>query len=186
LGSLTNSPPFDWQQINLGNFVNLTPVNVPNKKLGFVSVVNFGQGSGFIGMPGDLTPPSRFVRATLFSHWAAPAKTAPETVNLGIHILNTFDIFDGAIKSNTANQTENTKGFLKSTGEAQLVSTDTTEWIVAHDRTNLKTYVRTYGGLKLQAVDLKKVDFAKPGLRVIELENEFQPEDVTARAVPLK
>jgi choloylglycine hydrolase len=186
LGSLTNSPPFDWQQINLGNFVNLTPVNVPNKKLGLVSVVNFGQGSGFIGMPGDLTPPSRFVRATLFSHWAAPAKTAPETVNLGIHILNTFDIFDGAIKSNTANQTENTKGFLKSTGEAQLVSTDTTEWIVAHDRTNLKTYVRTYGGLKLQAVDLKKVDFAKPGLRVIELENEFQPEDVTARAVPLK
>jgi choloylglycine hydrolase len=186
LGSLTNSPPFDWQQINLGNFVNLSPVNVPNEKLGPVSVVNFGQGSGFIGMPGDLTPPSRFVRATLFSHWAAPARTAPEAVNLGFHILNTFDIFDGAIKSDTANQTENTKGFLKSTGEAQLVSTDITEWTVAHDRTNLRTYVRTYGGLKIQAVDLKKIDFAKPGLRVLELENEFQPEDVTAKAVPLK
>jgi hypothetical protein len=107
-------------------------------------------------------------------------------VNLGIHILNTFDIFDGAIKSDTANQTENTKGFLKSTCEAQLVSTDTTEWIVAHDRTTLKTYVRTYGGLKLQAVDLKSIDFSEPGLRVIELENEFLPEDVTARAVRLK
>lgn len=87
---------------------------------------------------------------------------------MGFHILNTFDIFDGAIKSNTANQTENTKGFLKSDGEARLVSTDTTEWIVGHDRTNLKTYVRTYGGLKIQVVDFSRVGFEKPGLRTIE------------------
>jgi choloylglycine hydrolase len=182
VGSLTNSPPFDWQQINLSNFVNLSPVNVPSKKLGSLEVVNFGQGSGFIGLPGDLTPPSRFVRASLFSQWANPGKTAQDTVNLGFHVLNTFDIFDGAIKSDTANQTENTKGFLKSTGEAQLVSTDTTEWIVAHDRTNLKTYVRTYGGLKIQAVDLKQAGCDRPGLRTIELENSFQPEDVTDKA----
>lgn len=89
-------------------------------------------------------------------------------------------------RSGTANQTENAKGFLKPTGEAQLVSTDTTEWIVAHDRTNLNTFVRTNGCLNIEAVDLRAVDFTKPGLRVIELENEFQPEDVTARAVPLK
>ena len=186
VGALTNSPPFDWQQINLSNYVNLSPVNVPAKKLGGLEVVNFGQGSGFIGLPGDLTPPSRFVRAALFSQWASPAKTAPETVNLGFHVLNTFDIFDGAIKSNTANQTENTKGFLKSDGEGRLVSTDTTEWIVGHDRTNLKTYVRTYGGLKIQVVDLGRVGFDKPGLRTIELQTSFQPEDVTDTAQPLK
>lgn len=186
VGSLTNSPPFDWQQINLGNYVNLSAVNVPAKKLATLEVVNYGQGSGFIGMPGDLTPPSRFVRASLFSQWANPGKTAKETVNMGFHILNTFDIFDGAIKSNTANQTENTKGFLKSDGEARLVSTDTTEWIVGHDRTNLKTYVRTYGGLKIQVVDFSRVGFEKPGLRTIALENEFVPEDVTAKAIPLK
>jgi len=186
LGALTNSPPFDWQRINLGNFVNLSPVNVPTKKLGAVDIVNYGQGSGFIGLPGDLTPPSRFVRAALFSHWATAGKTGPDTVNLGFHILNTFDIFDGAIKSDTANQTENTKGFLKSSGEPHVVNTDTTEWIVAHDRTNLKTYVRTYGGLKIQAVDLKQSQFDKPGLRTIDIENDFKPEDVTTSAKPLK
>lgn len=185
VGSLTNSPPFDWHQINLSNFVNLSPVNVPNAKLGPLDVVNYGQGSGFIGLPGDLTPPSRFVRASLFSQWATPAKTAPDAVNLGFHILNTFDIFDGAIKSNTGNQTENTKGFLKSTGADQVVSTDTTEWVVAHDRTNLKTYVRTYGGLKIQAVDLRRVDFETPGFRSIDMENDFEPEDITATAKPL-
>lgn len=185
LGTLTNSPPFDWQQINLSNFVNLSPVNVPNAKLGPVDVTNFGQGSGFIGLPGDLTPPSRFVRAALFSHWATPGKTASETVGLGFHILNTFDIFAGAIKSDTANQTENTKGFLQSSGEPQVVNTDTTEWIVVHDRTNLKTYIRTYGGLEIQMVDLKRAGFEKPGLRTIDLVDRFEPEDVTATAKPL-
>lgn len=185
LGTLTNSPPFDWHQINLSNFVNLSPVNVPSEKLGSLEVVNFGQGSGFIGLPGDLTPPSRFVRASLFSQWASQAKTAAETVNLGFHILNSFDIFDGAIKSDPANQTENTKGFLKSNGDTQPVSTDTTEWVVAHDRSSLKTYVRTYGGLKIQVVSFAELDFDRPGLRTIDLENDFDPEDVTATAKPL-
>jgi choloylglycine hydrolase len=185
LGTLTNSPPFDWQRINLSNFVNLSPVNVPNAKLGPLDVVNYGQGSGFIGLPGDLTPPSRFVRAALFSSWANPAKTAPEAVNLGFHVLNTFDIFDGAIKSEVANQTANTKAFLKSGGEAQVVSTDTTEWTVAHDRTNLKTYVRTYGGLEIQVIDLNRAGFDRPGLRTIDLKNAFDPVDVTETAKPL-
>ncbi len=185
LGTLTNSPPFDWQQINLGNFVNLTPVNVPTQKLGPTDIVNFGQGSGFIGLPGDFTPPSRFVRAAFFSHWATAAKTAPDGVNLGFHILNTFDIFAGAIKSDTTHQTENTKGFLKPSGEPRLVDTDTTEWIVVHDRTHRKTYVRTYGGLKIQLIDLAKAGFDTPGIRAIELATTFQPDDVTEQAKPL-
>ena len=51
---------------------------------------------------------------------------------------------------------------------------------------NLKTYVRTYGGLKIQVVDLGRVGFDKPGLRTIELQTSFQPEDVTDTAQPLK
>jgi choloylglycine hydrolase len=185
LGTLTNSPPYDWQEINIGNFVDLSPVNVPEIRLGEFTAPNYGQGSGAIGLPGDFTPPSRFVRAALFSHWATPAATASETVNLGFHVLNTFDIFDGAIKSNTADQTANTKGFLTSSGQPKLVNTDTTEWTVAHDRTNLKTYVRTYNGLEIQVIDLKKANFDEAGLRAIDLQNDFAPEDITAKAKPL-
>jgi len=100
-------------------------------------------------------------------------------------VLNTFDIFNGAIQSDTADQTANTKGFLSSTGTPTLVNTDTTEWVVAHDRTNLKSYVRTYGGLEIQVVDLKSVGFDKPGMRVIALQNDFAPEDITSKAEPL-
>jgi penicillin V acylase-like amidase (Ntn superfamily) len=99
--------------------------------------------------------------------------------------LNTFDIFNGAIQTNTADQTANTKGFLSSSGKPKLVNTDTTEWAVSHDRTNLKTYIRTYGGLEIQMVDLKAIDFTQPGARVIDLQNDFAPEDITAKAQPL-
>lgn len=185
LGTLTNSPPYDWQEINVSNYVDLSPVNVPQRTLGKFTAVNYGQGSGAVGLPGDMTPPSRFIRAALFSHWATPGATASDTVNLGFHVLNTFDIFNGAIQSDTDNQTANTKGFLTSTGQPKLVNTDTTEWAVAHDRTNLKTYVRTYNGLAIQMVDLKAIDFGQPGARVIALQNDFAPEDITAKAEPL-
>lgn len=185
LGTLTNSPPYDWQEINVSNYVDLSPVNVPERTLGTFTAMNYGQGSGAIGLPGDMSPPSRFIRAALFSHWASAAATAPETVNLGFHVLNTFDIFNGAIQSNTADQTANTKGFLTSSGQPKLVNTDTTEWTVAHDRTNLKTYVRTYNGLEIQVVDLKAIDFGQSGMRVIALQNDFAPEDITLKAQPL-
>jgi choloylglycine hydrolase len=185
LGTLTNSPPYDWQTINVGNYVDISPVNVPLRQLGKFTSVNYGQGSGAIGLPGDMSPPSRFIRAALFSHWATPGATASDTVNLGFHVLNTFDIFNGAIQSNTADQTPNTKGFLTSSGQPKLVNTDTTEWAVSHDRTNLKTYIRTYGGLKIQMVDLKAIDFDQPGMRVITLQSDFAPEDITSKVQPL-
>ena len=56
---------------------------------------------------------------------------------------------------------------------------------MAHDRTNLKTYIRTYNGLEIQMVDLKAIYFDQPGMRVIALQNDFTPEDITLKAQPL-
>lgn len=185
IGILTNSPPFDWQTINLGNFVNLSPVNVPQVNLKSFNVQNYGQGSGLLGLPGDFTPPSRFVRATVFSQTATPQPDALATVNEGFHVLNTFDIFSGAIRSNTANQTPNTKGFLSAGGSAKIVATDTTEWVIAHDRNNLRTYIRTYEGLQIQMIDLKKIDFTKPGILQVEVARDFAPVDISSTGKPL-
>ena len=184
LGVLTNSPPYEWQQINVSNYVDLSPVNVPERKLGDFASINYGQGSGAVGLPGDMTPPSRFIRVALFSHWATTADTAPETVNLGFHVLNTFDIFNGAIKSTQADGTPQTKT-LTASGKPKLVNCDLTEWAVAHDRTNLVSYVRTYGGSLIQKIDHEAIDFGQSGLRTIELQNDFAPEDITSKAQPL-
>lgn len=166
IGVLTNSPPFDWQMTNLSNFVNLSPFNIPEIMLGNYKIQNYSQGSGSLGIPGDYTPPSRFIRAALYSNWALLTKSAAECVRLGFHILNTFDIFPGAIQDRS-NPTK---------------SPDITEWAVVHDQSNLKTYVRTYDSLSIQMVDLKKIDWNQIGTREILLPKEFVVQDVTSNA----
>ena len=62
IGVLTNYPTFDWMLTNLQNYVHLDAFNAPSfnwKKMVFAGT---GQGSGLVGLPGDLTPPSRFVK----------------------------------------------------------------------------------------------------------------------------
>jgi len=183
-GILTNSPDFVWQQTNLLNFVNLSPVNVPNSEVDGRRIEGFGQGSGALGLPGDFTPPSRFVRAALFSHWSTPGATAAQTVLAGFHVLNTFDIFAGAIRANSANLPASGEAFLDSK-TPKIVNTDTTEWTLAHDRTNLRTYLRTYESLAIEMIDLKQIDFSQPGLRQVELNKQFAPADLSTSAKPL-
>ena len=74
LGVITNSPTFDWHMTNLRNYVNFSMSNVPPVKLGPVTLQPFGQGSGMLGIPGDFTPPSRFVRAVAFSQSVFPSE----------------------------------------------------------------------------------------------------------------
>lgn len=174
LGVLTNSPPFDWQTINLSNYVNLSPVNVPHLKFSNYDVQNFGQGSGLLGLPGDYTPVSRFIRATFFSQWATEQKTALETIRLGFHILNTFDIFDGIILSKSDHIPINSK------------KSDTTEWVIVHDKKNLKTYMRSDASLQIQMLDLKKIDFSATGFKKVSLKKEFQVEDETNKIQSLQ
>jgi hypothetical protein len=55
-------------------------------KLGPLALPAFGSGSGLHGMPGDFTPPSRFVRAAIYSQSAAPNATAEDAVLSAFHI----------------------------------------------------------------------------------------------------
>jgi choloylglycine hydrolase len=62
LGVMTNSPSFDWHMTNLQNYANLRPANSTPITVENVQASGFGQGTGMLGLPGDYTPPSRFVR----------------------------------------------------------------------------------------------------------------------------
>ncbi len=56
LGVLTNSPGYEWQMTNLNNYVNLYPGTAKAKTLDGTALASFGAGSGFLGIPGDVTP----------------------------------------------------------------------------------------------------------------------------------
>ena len=66
VGILTNSPGFGWQLTNLSNYINLFPGGVAPNALSNLTLTAFGAGSGFLGLPGDVTPPSRFVRIVFY------------------------------------------------------------------------------------------------------------------------
>ena len=81
LGVLTNAPGFEWQMTNLNNYVNLFPGQTkPSKLTDEVTLSQFGAGAGFLGIPGDVTPPSRFVRAAFYKATAPQYATSFETV----------------------------------------------------------------------------------------------------------
>ena len=97
LGVMTNAPTYDWHMTNLAAYINLSVKDIDSAKLGPLTLTAFGSGAGMLGLPGDFTPPSRFVRAAAFSQAAAPNATAEDTVLAAFHILNQFDIPKGSV-----------------------------------------------------------------------------------------
>ena len=97
MGVLSNSPDLPWHLTNLRNFMNVTSVQTPEKEWDSVSLTPFGQGGGTFGLPGDFTPPSRFVRAAwMKSHTPIP-ENKQEAVNTCFHIMNSVTIPKGAV-----------------------------------------------------------------------------------------
>ncbi|MDZ4185083.1 MAG: linear amide C-N hydrolase, partial [Desulfuromonadales bacterium] len=143
IGVMTNRPTFDWHLANLRNYLNLTPVDKDSETIAGVVVEASGGGNGWLGLPGDWMPPSRFVRTVKLVHAAKPVKDAVEAVNLAEHILNAVDIPVGVIK-------------------AQPTGYDYTQWAVIKDLTNRIVYYRSYRDLVLKRIDMKALDF-NPG-----------------------
>jgi choloylglycine hydrolase len=166
LGVLTNSPPFDWQMTNLRNYLHLNVDNAAPVSLSGKTFTGFGQGTGLLGMPGDFTPPSRFVRAVTFTHAAFPTATAEETVLQAFHLLNQFDIPPGTVRVNDDGK--------------QLY--ECTRWTTAADLKNLRYYFNTYQSRRVRVVDLKKADFNAKDIKTISMRDEEVIEDVTSRA----
>lgn len=98
IGVCTNSPPFEWHTTNLRNYVNLSATNVGPLKLGDQRIAALGQGSGLLGLPGDWTPPSRFVRATALAGATDPVESTDEAMLAALHIINSFDVPKGVVR----------------------------------------------------------------------------------------
>jgi len=96
---LTNAPTYDWHLLNLRNYLNLSTVGVSSREIGEVNVTALGQGGGMMGLPGDFTPPSRFVRAAFMRHNITQPANADEAIQAIDHILNTVDIPIGIAQS---------------------------------------------------------------------------------------
>lgn len=64
VGVMANDPTFDWHMTNLANYIQVQGFNKQQKNLNEKTVITpISNGTGLLGLPGDYTSPSRFVRA---------------------------------------------------------------------------------------------------------------------------
>jgi choloylglycine hydrolase len=163
LGVLTNSPDFNWHMLNLRNYVNLSANNVPDLKLDGDDIPPLGQGSGMLGLPGDATPPSRFIRAVALTQSAVKSQNAEDATKTAFHIVNNFDI---------------PKGFARQELNGQTFY-DYTSWLTVSDLKQKIYYYRGYDNFKFYGVHLDKVDFGGTELKTIDTSDSSWATEVS-------
>ncbi len=153
IGVMTNSPTYDWHITNLRNYVNLTPVSPKPIVDNGVTFAATGQGAGMLGLPGDISPPSRFVKMAVMSKTVTTPADAPAALNTAQHMINNVDI---------------PLGFVREAQKEGTATNELTQWVVFKDLTHKILYYRTYDDLTLHAVDMNKLDFSEnaPALKM--------------------
>ena len=162
IGVITNAPGYDWHMTNLRNYVNLQPDPQPTMKLSnTLNLAPLGAGSGFLGIPGDFTPPSRFVRAAAYSMSVPPLQDAYAAMTQSFTILDNFNIPIGSIH--------------KVKKETNLRSS--TQWTSVCDLSNLVMYYHTYWNRTIRKISLKDINFKNVKMQVIPMD-EVAKQDI--------
>ena len=91
VGVLTNNPPFDEQMFQLNNYMNLSPKSPQNHFSDKLKLYTYSRGMGALGLPGDLSSQSRFVRASFVKMNSVSADSETESVSQFFHILGSVD-----------------------------------------------------------------------------------------------
>ncbi len=166
LGVLTNSPAYDWHITNLSNYINLHSGTADAHEFGNVYVSPLGHGSGLLGLPGDMTPPSRFIRAAFFQNSAPVLATADKTVEQAFHILSALTIPVGAQFADA-----------KQVPDIPLA----TQWTSVTDMTNNKLYYTTMYNPTIRWFDLNNIDFSNVKYQQHPLDTEKVWPKVSAK-----
>ena len=91
VGVLTNNPSFDMQLFSLNNYRALSPVATSNRFSDKLELDEYSRGMGTLGLPGDLTSTSRFVKATFTKFNVIPGQGEADSVSQFFHILHSVE-----------------------------------------------------------------------------------------------
>lgn len=133
---LTNNPPFPYHLDNICNYLNLTTAEPVNRFHADLQLHPYSRGMGAMGLPGDLSSSSRFIRAAFTLHNAKKERSPVDAVTQFFHILGSVEQQEGCVQ--TAHGLEKT---------IYSSCCNTTKGIY---------YYKTYGNSRITAVDLWK------------------------------
>ena len=98
VGVLTNNPPFDYHMMNLNNYINISNNDPINRFADNISLQAYSRGMGSIGLPGDLSSSSRFIKATFTKLNSVTPNTEIDSVGQMFHILGSVEQQEGCVK----------------------------------------------------------------------------------------
>ena len=98
VGVLTNNPPFDVQMWNLSNYMGLSREKLQNRFSKKLELEEYSRGMGAIGLPGDLSSASRFVRAVFVAQNSVSEQSEEESVGQFFHVLGSVEQQRGCVK----------------------------------------------------------------------------------------
>lgn len=153
VGVLTNNPTFDYHMTHLCEYLNLTP-HVPENRFGGVDLHPFSRGMGAMGLPGDLSSTSRFVRAAFVKLNSVSGDSETESVSQFFHILGAVVQQRGCVRM--------PDGSYEITAYTSCINTDKGIY-----------YYTTYGNSCVTAVDLYECDLESSQLVTYPLRKEL-------------
>lgn len=135
---LTNNPPFDYHKTNIKNYMGLSVGGVQNKLCPEIPLENYSLGMGAMGLPGDFSSASRFIRAVFVKEKSVAKPNEKAGVNQFFHILDSVSMPRGCVAAN---------GNFEYTRYSSCCNADTGVY-----------YYKTYDDFEVRSVDMKKVD----------------------------
>ncbi len=139
VGVLTNNPPFEYHLFNLNNYRNLKVCNGENEFTKDIKLENYCMGLGTVGLPGDVSSMSRFVRATFTKSNSICKEDEESSVNQFFHLLTSIEMVQGCCKTESGNW--------DITVYSSCVNTDKGIY-----------YYTTYNNRQINCVDMHKTD----------------------------
>lgn len=91
VGVLTNNPPFDQQYFRLNDYMHLSPQKPRNHFAPELVLEPYSRGMGALGLPGDLSSQSRFIRAAFVKMNSRSGESEVESVSQFFHILGSVE-----------------------------------------------------------------------------------------------
>jgi choloylglycine hydrolase len=167
VGVVGNAPGFPWHVTHLNTLINVQPGTLTPRKLGDHQIFSFGAGTAALGLRGDFSPSSRFIRAAFYRNTVPPLETTIEAVSQAFHILSNFDIPIGTV-------------FASEHQEAIPDMPSATHWTAVSDPTGMKFYYRTMHDGRVKSIDLDRIDFTAEQVKNYPIDpGRFTFDDVT-------
>ena len=100
-GVLTNEPPFPYHAASIASYLQLSSEPPENKLAPSVDIAPLSRGAGALGLPGDLSSPSRFIRALFMKEHTDKAQSTADSVSRFFNIMDSVCVPKGAIKTDS-------------------------------------------------------------------------------------